>query len=176
MRFILSSILLLLAGQLFSQATLSGTILDTEGEPIVGAAILIVNSNTGTTTNEAGQFSLDNIALGDQEIEISYLGYVTQVKSLDIKKSTNELMPINLVDAIASFDAVLVKAIRAGENAPITYTDISREELQRSNLGQDVPYLLRWTPSTVVTSDAGTGIGYTGISLSMIPNHKECFG
>ncbi|MEM9930567.1 MAG: TonB-dependent receptor, partial [Bacteroidota bacterium] len=46
---------------------------------------------------------------------------------------------------------------------PVTYTNVSKEEIQARNLGQDAPYLLKWTPSVVVNSDAGTGIGYTGI-------------
>ncbi len=165
MRFILSSIFILLAGQLFSQATINGTILDEQGEPVFGAAVLLTNSNTGTATNEVGQFSFDNIALGDQEIEISYLGYTTKVMTIAVKEGVNEIASIGLVDAITSFDAVLVKAIRAGKNAPITYSNINKEDLERNNLGQDVPYILRWTPSTVVTSDAGTGIGYTGIRI-----------
>ena len=47
----------------------------------------------------------------------------------------------------------------------MTYTSLDEEELEKSNLGQDVPFLLRWTPSAVVTSDAGTGVGYTGIRI-----------
>ena len=57
---------------------------------------------------------------------------------------------------------VIVAATRADERTPMTYATLNREELATNNLGQDVPYLLQWTPSTVVTSDAGTGIGYTG--------------
>ena len=65
---------------------------------------------------------------------------------------------------ISRIDAdVTVTATRATAKTPVTYTDVSREELQKRNLGQDAPYLLKWTPSVVVSSDAGTGTGYTGI-------------
>lgn len=65
---------------------------------------------------------------------------------------------------IATIDAdVTVTATRATAETPVTYTNVSREELQIRNLGQDAPYLLKWTPSVVVSSDAGTGTGYTGI-------------
>ena len=60
---------------------------------------------------------------------------------------------------------IIVAATRAGTTTPMTYTNIKKEELEKINLGQDVPYLLKWTPSVVVTSDAGTGIGYTGIRV-----------
>lgn len=58
-----------------------------------------------------------------------------------------------------------VRAVRAGADAPFARTNISRPELVRLNLGQDIPYLLDQTPSVVVNSDAGNGIGYTGIRI-----------
>ena len=65
---------------------------------------------------------------------------------------------------LSTIDAdVTVTATRATATTPVTYVELDREDLQRRNLGQDAPYLLKWTPSVVVNSDAGTGIGYTGI-------------
>lgn len=58
-----------------------------------------------------------------------------------------------------------VRAVRAGADAPFARTNISRPELVKRNLGQDIPYLLDQTPSVVVNSDAGNGIGYTGIRI-----------
>ncbi len=58
-----------------------------------------------------------------------------------------------------------VRALRITDNAPFAKTDISGGALQKRNLGQDLPYLLQFTPSALVTSDAGTGIGYTGIRI-----------
>jgi iron complex outermembrane receptor protein len=62
-------------------------------------------------------------------------------------------------------DEVLVEATRVDESIPVTFSNLDKEEIQKRNLGQDVPYLLNLTPSTVVTSDAGAGIGYTGIRI-----------
>ena len=58
-----------------------------------------------------------------------------------------------------------VLAIRAADNAPFAKTNISQKEIEKINLGQDLPYLLNQTPSTVINSDAGNGIGYTGIRI-----------
>lgn len=66
---------------------------------------------------------------------------------------------------LRSFDAVTVSATRAKENSPTTFQFISKEELNKNNLGQDLPILLDNTPSVVTTSDAGAGIGYTGIRI-----------
>ncbi len=67
-----------------------------------------------------------------------------------------------------SFDLltpVEVKAVRAGEKAPFTKSNLNKKEISRLNLGQDIPFLLNQTPSVVVNSDAGTGVGYTGLRI-----------
>ena len=56
---------------------------------------------------------------------------------------------------------VTVSSSRIEENTPTTYTTITKKEIEKNNLGQDIPYLLQQSPSMVVTSDAGAGIGYT---------------
>ena len=58
-----------------------------------------------------------------------------------------------------------VTAIRAGEKAPFAKTNISQKEISKNNLGQDLPILLNQIPSAVVNSDAGNGVGYTGIRI-----------
>lgn len=62
-------------------------------------------------------------------------------------------------------DDVTVYATRANETTPTTYTTVSEKELAKRNLGQDLPILLNFTPSLVTTSDAGAGIGYTGLRI-----------
>lgn len=62
-------------------------------------------------------------------------------------------------------DPIEIRAIRAGTNAPFTQTTLSKIEIAKHNLGQDIPYLLQYTPSTVATSDAGNGVGYTGLRI-----------
>lgn len=71
-------------------------------------------------------------------------------------------------DSIAynrALDEVVVRASRAEEKTPVTYSTINAAELRKTNHGVDLPYLLKNTPSLVVTSDAGTGIGYTGMHI-----------
>ena len=62
-------------------------------------------------------------------------------------------------------DDVTVYATRANEKTPMTYSSVAKEELNERNLGQDLPILLNFTPSIVTTSDAGAGIGYTGMRI-----------
>ncbi|HQY12550.1 MAG TPA: TonB-dependent receptor plug domain-containing protein, partial [Ferruginibacter sp.] len=60
---------------------------------------------------------------------------------------------------------VEVQAIRAAEKAPFAKTDLTKKEIEKNNLGQDLPFLLNQAPSVVVNSDAGNGVGYTGIRI-----------
>lgn len=62
-------------------------------------------------------------------------------------------------------DDVIVYATRANENTPTTYSEISKKEIENVNLGQDLPILLNLSPSLVTTSDAGAGVGYTGLRI-----------
>ena len=62
-------------------------------------------------------------------------------------------------------DEVLVKAVRVEASSPITHTNVKKEEIKKRNLGQDLPILLNFLPSVVTTSDAGAGVGYTGIRV-----------
>ena len=73
-----------------------------------------------------------------------------QLDSITIKKNLAE---------------VNVNAIKASKNTPIAFTNVKKEEIQKSNLGQDLPTLISLTPSIVTTSDAGAGIGYSGFRI-----------
>jgi iron complex outermembrane receptor protein len=68
-------------------------------------------------------------------------------------------------DSITELQTIAVKATRASEDAPYTKTEITKEQLQRYNTGVDLPILLNQVTNAVTNSDAGTGVGYTGIRL-----------
>ena len=58
-----------------------------------------------------------------------------------------------------------ITSIRAADKAPFTKTNLSKEQIAKVNLGEDLPFVLNQTPSVVVNSDAGNGVGYTGIHI-----------
>lgn len=60
---------------------------------------------------------------------------------------------------------VEIRSLRAGSNSPFAKTELNKKDIEKANLGQDLPYLLQYTPSAVVTSDAGAGVGYTGLRV-----------
>ncbi len=73
--------------------------------------------------------------------------------------------PETVKDSFYLLSPVEVRAVRAAENAPFTKTNLSKKELAKVNLGQDIPFLLNQTPSVVINSDAGNGVGYTGLRI-----------
>lgn len=73
--------------------------------------------------------------------------------SAKAQTDTAELVPVE------------VRTIRASATAPFAKTNLNRQQIQKQNLGQDLPFVLNQTPSVVANSDAGNGVGYTGIRI-----------
>ncbi len=76
-----------------------------------------------------------------------------------------EQIPDSLEGSKITLDEVLVSAIRVTNQSPITFSNLSKEQIKPRNLGQDIPILMNFMPSVVTTTDAGAGIGYTGIRV-----------
>ncbi|WP_291145318.1 TonB-dependent receptor [Flavobacterium sp. UBA7680] len=66
---------------------------------------------------------------------------------------------------VNQLDNVLVSAVRVTAKTPVTFSNMDKKEIKFRNLGQDIPVLMNYLPSVVTTSDAGGGIGYTGIRV-----------
>lgn len=64
-----------------------------------------------------------------------------------------------------NLEEVMVQSIRVNEKTPVTFSNFSKKEIAKRNLGQDIPILMNFLPSVVTTSDAGNGVGYTGIRV-----------
>lgn len=155
--------LLLCSWQVYGQNNVFGNVIDEEGNPLPGASVIILDADVGTTTDSDGFFMLRDLPGGEQMIEVNYLGYEGQKKEISVVAPTS----IDFVLSSAAYDlgSVEVLGTWAKANTPVTQTNVSREELDKLNQGQDIPYLLRMTPSLITTSDAGTGIGYTGMRI-----------
>ena len=149
---------MLFAGQVFGQK-IEGVILDQETNvPLWGASVRVQGSQRGVLTDAKGHFTLSGISKA-ATLQVSFVGY----QAKDVSASAAE--KIGLLRSNYLQDEVVVQATRADENSGMAYVNVSAKELGKSNLGQDMPILLNFTPSVVTTSDAGAGIGYTGIRI-----------
>ncbi|WP_395767666.1 TonB-dependent receptor [Aquirufa sp.] len=137
---------------------IEGRVFDQEtNAPLWGASVSVKGSQKGNVTDSKGRYQL--AVTPNATILVSFVGYEP------VEVSAERATQIGLKKSNFLQDEVVVRATRADENSAMAYSNVSATELGKSNLGQDMPMLLNFTPSVVTTSDAGAGIGYTGIRI-----------
>ncbi|OGX81792.1 TonB-dependent receptor [Hymenobacter glacialis] len=148
----------------WAQGPVSGTVTDARtGEALPGATILLDGTASGTT-DATGAFALPAVPAGAHELRITFLGYEALVQRVVGQAGEQRLRPALQPGAVLTGEA-LVTASQANDRTATAYTNLSKEDLAKRNFGQDLPYLLDQTPSVVVNSDAGAGVGYTDIRI-----------
>lgn len=146
-----------------AQYKVSGSVKDQSGNSLPGATVKIQNTKYGNATNSEGSFVIQNVSEGQYTIEVSFIGFETYAENIAIRKNTE--LDIVLNETIIYGDEVIIFATKANDKTPTTFTNVTQDEIAERNLGQDIPILLNLTPSMVTTSDAGAGIGYTGMRI-----------
>jgi iron complex outermembrane receptor protein len=141
---------------------LSGKVIDKNKEPLTGASILVKEINKGTSADFDGNFSF-TLVKGTYTLEVSFLGYKTISKKITLSKDEEYVVQLNADETV--LDEVLVSAVRANTDIPVTFSNLSKKEIAKRNLGQDIPILLNYLPNVVSSSDAGTGVGYTYLNV-----------
>lgn len=163
-KWMLLSLAWLYVSNVMGQCLLSGQVVDEKGNPLEGVNVVITTVRMGAATNAEGVYRIEGVPAGDYQLTASYVGYETLKRRTVVREGIErQIIHLQLKERLVALDELVVQATRADEKTPVTYTNVRKEELEANNLGQDVPFLLKWQPSTVVTSDAGAGIGYTGI-------------
>lgn len=153
------------------QHSISLSIRDSNNQPIKNASISLSRTQAfHKQTDEQGQARFEGLAAGNYQIRVSHLGYVSRDSS--IRLTANKDLSIKLAQSHIRTEDVIVTATRAKNNASTTFKNLSKEEIQRNNVGQDIPFLLNQTPSVIVSSDAGNGIGYTSITIRGSANER----
>jgi iron complex outermembrane receptor protein len=142
--------------------SIDGRVTDSNtGEPLAGASILEVGTTNGTSTDADGEFSL-RLRESGYEIQVSFIGYRTETISFS---DSDSYLEIELTSQPVTAGEVFVNALRVDDSTPVAYSNISREEIDIRNTGQDIPMLVSTSPSVVSASDAGAGIGYTNMRI-----------
>lgn len=148
----------------FAQYQIKGKVIDKNtNEALTGATILIENSYNATFSDIDGSFKLNKLKNDKVNLIVSFIGYETDTVSANL--SSNNEISIALTQKVYQSEEVIISSTRVNDNAPATATNISKQEIEDNNLGQDLPFLLQQSPSVVSTSDAGAGIGYTGVRI-----------
>lgn len=152
--------LLILSIQAYAQEfTVSGTVTE-NGEPIEDVSVYLKSTGAGTLTDSDGNYQL-NLEKGTYTIIFSYGNQKIRKISLDEDMVVN----VDLSGAEESLEEVFLSSVRVNAESPITYSNLTNEEIEDRNLGQDIPILMNYMPNVVTTTDAGAGVGYTGLRV-----------
>ena len=94
-----------------------------------------------------------------------YILFVLLVSTPIFAQDVNNSKNLDSLTSILNLEEVTVSAIKAKNDTPVSFVNLSKENIEKTNLAQDIPILLKNTPSVVAHSDAGAGIGYSSIRI-----------
>ena len=143
--------------------SVKGTVYDENKKPLVGATVRVVELKKSTITNSEGKYQF-SLPKGEYVIEVRYLGYETPWQGTAVFED-NLNLDFYVYTKSTVLEEVLVSAVRVNADVPVTFSNLSKKEIAKRNLGQDIPVLLNYMPSVVSSSDAGAGVGYTYMSV-----------
>lgn len=149
----------------YAQIQLKGKVTDAGSGAVLAGATVEASGLGSTSTSDAGTFVLNRARPGKYAMHISSIGYQPLDTVFRLSGTDDEPVHISLQRIDLFMQPIEVRALRAGDKAPFTKTNLSKKEIEKENLGQDLPFILNQTPSVVINSDAGNGVGYTGIYI-----------
>ncbi len=159
-------LILLLGGALnvSAQYSIRGKITDSNtGEPVQGVLVRLDDAERSVVSSATGDYIIDDLPEGAYLVEVSHISYNNIAREININNDVD--LDFVLTASTLMAEDVIVRSTRANETVPVTYSEMNAEEIRKQNQGQDLPFLLNLMPSVVSTSDAGAGIGYTGIRI-----------
>ena len=167
-------------------------VLDEDGAPLVGATVELLGGAMDFDRPggpDGGEAEYADSPIGDgaggrvlvtdadgeaafqaslrpERARVRYVGYAPSVFHLsELRPDATGALVARINSAQAVLAQAVVRAVRAKPADPFAFVNVEGESVAEANPGQDIPFLLRRTPGAVYTSDAGTGIGYTGIRV-----------
>lgn len=136
-------------------------------EPLSNVSLVAENSQMTAISDYDGSIVLQSLKEGTS-LKFSHIGYEDYFHIYSIGTNpelTAGELKIMMIKKTYQAPEFTVSSVRANTTSPIAQTNLTKEDLDKKNLGQDLPILLDQTPSVVVNSDAGNGVGYTGIRI-----------
>lgn len=155
----------------FAQWKVSGYILDEANLPYQHIEIRITQLNLTVFTDQKGFYLFDSIPSGSYALSIDY-GYDTEYRKIDVL-SQNVNFSVVLERRI-NFDEIVVYGDKWHQQQAVSQISLNEKAIRDLDQTKDLPYTLNALPSAQVQSDAGNGLGYTGIRLRGVdPTHIQ---
>jgi len=117
--------------------TVKGTVLNTQTrQPIIGATVVVPNTNFGAYTRSGGEFRMENIPVGRHTLRISAIGYEPQTANIVVTSGRETDVNIFLIEAIIRYEAVEVTGSRApgktiNEAVMVSGIEFTMDDVQR---------------------------------------------
>lgn len=149
-----------------AQGNLNGVIRDARtGSGLAGAEV-VLNNGTYAIVDPDGAFQLNGLPAGQLSFTVNYIGYLSYESTVEIQSGKTVSVEVNLEVSPLAGREVLVVSTRAEEGrSPVTFSTLSREDLDVRYYAQDLPVLLSDLPSSSFYSESGNGIGYNYLSI-----------
>jgi len=150
----------------FGQGSISGTILDTDtNDPLIGATVLIEDTNLGTVTDIDGTFAIAGVSEGEHTITISYVGYSTMTQSVTVGNSNVDLGSLSVsMDGVGLAQVNVIASVAVDRKTPVAVTTLKGDVIEAKVGNQEYPEILKSTPSVYVTKQGG-GFGDARINV-----------
>src|SRR3990172_1622078 len=148
-------------------ASVIGRVIDAETKrPLESANILFEGTTLGASSDKEGNFAFEQVPLGRQTLVVSYVGYGTMRKILEVTSGSAAVLEFALSPVILPGQTIVVMAMRGREReTPATFATLGAKDLADRYNTQDIPQLLSELPSTTFYSENGNGIGYNYLNI-----------
>ena len=168
MKYFIAFLSLILPLILLSQHDFIGYIYDLDSAVITDVNVKLIEKDYTVYTDSKGKFKLENLGIGDYTIQLTYL---TTKKIVGISVPSKAKINTFYLTKDVQLDEVTIKDQIWGQREASNVEKINTINLDSP---QDMPYLLSHAISLSTQSDAGNGIGYTGIRIRGIdPSHIQ---
>lgn len=149
--------------------SVTGTVRTSAGSPLAGATVT-ADDGAPTRTDAQGWFTLD-LTRGSHVLRVTHPAHFPGDRTVNVSGSVADL-DIVLTPLARFSEDVVVAAVRAGEEAPVTKVELDRAEIEALSTGQEMPFLLKQAPSLTQYSDSGSETGYSYLFLRGIPQTR----
>jgi iron complex outermembrane receptor protein len=154
---------LLLSVSVKAQFSISGTVNSSQANFQIydGIFVEIIPLNKYAEIRE-GKFQFLDVKKGNYRLQIKAIGFNLYNQNISINADTN--IVVTLIPSVQFKDEVVIYGAKNLANFT-SIQSLSKEQIQKENIGQDVPFILQNFTSVNVSSDAGAGVGYTNMSV-----------
>lgn len=154
----------------FTNQQIRGTIYNNDLKPIEGVSVFASTpsgNQASRSSNKDGVFNLNISSQANEKIfiRLTYVGYITLFDTIQPHELQSYFRYVLAEDNTTLEAITITSSIIAGDDVPIASQRMNKQEIEKLNLGQDLPVLLNQSPSLVYTTDAGAGVGYTSLRI-----------